>query len=560
MALQVLVPDVGDAAEVEIIEILVSVGDVIAKDDSLVVLESDKASMEIPTPESGKVISIAVKEGDTVDEGALMIELEVETAVEPAKQSAANEKDTSEPASDQSQESKVAPEVGQVASARSESVLTEQTITVPDVGGADEVLVTDILIKVGDVLEAEDSLVVLESDKASMEIPTPVAGEVIELLVKEGAEVKEGDALVRLMSANHASGRGEIGSAEAAESSPAVAEDVSEESISTPSSPRPPSTLQPTATSATTAETNARVHAGPAVRKQAREYGVDLGEVTPTGQKGRILKEDIQHFVKQRLSQTTGGKSDAEALGGGIPPIPDIDFSRFGAVEMVPLSRIRKASAKNLHRSWVNLPHVTQFDEADITELEAFRKTQNAELANSGTKITPLAFLVKACVNALIKYPQFNASIESSFDHMIYKQYYNIGVAVETPDGLVVPVIKDADKKGVIELAQETAELAALAREKKLPMDAMQGGTFSISSLGGIGGTAFTPIVNAPEVAILGVSKSKMAPVYNGNEFEARNILPLSLSYDHRAIDGAEAARFTAYIAQVLSDLKRLIL
>jgi pyruvate dehydrogenase E2 component (dihydrolipoamide acetyltransferase) len=551
MALQVLVPDVGDAAEVEIIEILVSVGDVIAKDDSLVVLESDKASMEIPTPEGGKVVSIAVKEGDIVDEGTLIIELEIATAVEPAMQSAANEKNTPKTVSDESQEVMAAQESDQVSPVQASSAPKEQIIAVPDVGGADEVLVTDVLVKVGDALEAEDSLVVLESDKASMEIPTPVAGEVLEILVEEGAEVKEGDALVRLMAADQTSDPSETASAPAV--SAATVEAVPLKPVSTPAAP------QPVATLASSLETSALVHAGPAVRKQAREYGVDLGEVIPSGQKSRILKEDIQNFVKQRLSEPSS-KSSADAVSGGIPPIPDVDFSRFGVTEMVQLSRIRKASAKNLHRSWVNVPHVTQFDEADITELEAFRKSQNIELAKTGNKITPLAFLVKACVNALIKYPQFNASIESSFDHMVYKKYYNIGVAVETPDGLVVPVIKDADKKGVIQLAQETAELAALAREKKLPMDAMQGGTFSISSLGGIGGTAFTPIVNAPEVAILGVSKSKMAPVYDGIEFQPRNILPLSLSYDHRAIDGAEAARFTAHIAQVLSDLKRLIL
>ena len=551
MALQVLVPDVGDAAEVEIIEILVSVGDVIAKDDSLVVLESDKASMEIPTPEGGKVVSIAVKEGDIVDEGTLIIELEIATAVEPAMQSAANEKNTPKTVSDESQEVMAAQESDQVSPVQASSAPKEQIIAVPDVGGADEVLVTDVLVKVGDALEAEDSLVVLESDKASMEIPTPVAGEVLEILVEEGAEVKEGDALVRLMAADQTSDPSETASAPAV--SAATVEAVPLKPVSTPAAP------QPVATLASSLETSALVHAGPAVRKQAREYGVDLGEVIPSGQKSRILKEDIQNFVKQRLSEPSS-KSSADAVSGGIPPIPDVDYSRFGVIEMVQLSRIRKASAKNLHRSWVNVPHVTQFDEADITELEAFRKSQNIELAKTGNKITPLAFLVKACVNALIKYPQFNASIESSFDHMVYKKYYNIGVAVETPDGLVVPVIKDADKKGVIQVAQETAELAALAREKKLPMDAMQGGTFSISSLGGIGGTAFTPIVNAPEVAILGVSKSKMAPVYDGIEFQPRNILPLSLSYDHRAIDGAEAARFTAHIAQVLSDLKRLIL
>ena len=278
---------------------------------------------------------------------------------------------------------------------------------------------------------------------------------------------------------------------------------------------------------------------------------MDLAAVKGSGPNGRILKEDVQEFVKARLKG--GGEQ-----GSGIPAMPDVDFSRFGPIEMKPLSRIRRASARNLHRAWLNVPYVTQFDEADITELEAFRKSQNAELSGSGSKLTPLAFLVKACVNALMKYPQFNSSIDAGYEHLVIKQYYNIGIAVETDDGLMVPVVKEADKKGIVELAQSCAELARQAREKKLPLDAMQGATFSISSLGGIGGTAFTPIVNAPEVAILGVSRSKVVPVWNGSEFTPRTILPLSLSYDHRAIDGAEAARFTDYLAKVLSDLRRI--
>jgi pyruvate dehydrogenase E2 component (dihydrolipoamide acetyltransferase) len=301
---------------------------------------------------------------------------------------------------------------------------------------------------------------------------------------------------------------------------------------------------------------NAKTHAGPAVRKQAREYGVDLTEVKATGKKGRVLKEDIQSFVKQRLkagpSTNTGGS--------GIPPIPTVDFAKFGEIELAPMSRIKQATARNLHRSWLNVPHVTQFDEADITEMEAFRKAQNDELKAQGLKLTPMAFLVKACVNALQAYPQFNASLEAGYKNLILKKYYNIGVAVETPDGLVVPVIKDADQKGILQLAEETSALAAKARDKKLPMDAMQGATFTISSLGGIGGTKFTPIVNAPEVAILGVSKSKMSPQWNGKDFVPRMMLPLSLSYDHRAIDGAEAARFANYLAKVLTDVRKMLL
>jgi pyruvate dehydrogenase E2 component (dihydrolipoamide acetyltransferase) len=315
----------------------------------------------------------------------------------------------------------------------------------------------------------------------------------------------------------------------------------------------------PTSSADSTGNQAGKVHAGPAVRKQAREYGVNLSEVSGTGQKGRILKEDIQQFVKNQISGSRAGSSSAPA-GSGIPPIPVIDFTKFGEIELRPLSRVRRSSARNLHRSWLNVPHVTQFDEADITDLEVFRKAQNIELAAAGDKLTPLAFLIKACIAALKKYPQFNSSIDADYEHLTIKKYFNIGVAVETPDGLVVPVIRGADQKGVIELAQESASLARMARDKKLPLDAMQGATFSISSLGGIGGTAFTPIVNAPEVAILGVSRSAMKPVWDGHEFVPRMMLPLSLSYDHRAIDGAEAARFCGYLRDLLTDTRRLIL
>ncbi|MEX2326250.1 MAG: 2-oxo acid dehydrogenase subunit E2, partial [Pseudomonadales bacterium] len=295
------------------------------------------------------------------------------------------------------------------------------------------------------------------------------------------------------------------------------------------------------------------VHAGPAVRKQAREYGVDLSRVRGTGRSGRILKEDVQAYVKQSLDRGDG-------RGASIPPVSLPDFSKIGETEIVPLSRVRRTSARNLHRSWLNVPHVTQFDEADITELEAFRKSQNEELAAAGKKVTPLAFLVKACVYTLMQYPRFNASLDKDIENLVLKKYFNIGIAVDTEDGLVVPVIKDAEKKGVIELAQESARLAEQARNKKLGLDAMQGATFTISSLGGIGGTAFTPIINSPEVAILGVSRSRIAPVYDGKEFRPRTLLPLSLSYDHRAIDGAEAARFIVYLAQVLSDIRRIVM
>ena len=411
----------------------------------------------------------------------------------------------------------------------------------------------EVLVRQGDLLEDGDSIVVLESDKASMEIPTEVAGVVREVFVNEGDELHEGDplmtivALVPIESASKSAGGVtdtsflETPGLNVAETpAKAVTELMRSDS---PSDKYP---VQETKTGG--------VHAGPAVRKQAREYGVNITEVTGTGRKARILKEDIQHFVKASIA------AKGASGGSGIPEIAQVDFTKWGEVEVRPLSRIRKASAKNLHKSWLNVPHVTQFDEADITDLEAFRQAQNLELQSSGVKVTPLAFLIKATVDALKKYPQFNASIASDYDHLVLKKYYHIGVAVETEDGLVVPVLKDADRKGVIQLAQESAGLARLARDKKLPMDAMQGATFTISSLGGIGGTAFTPIVNAPEVAILGVSRSKMAPVYDGKTFTPRLMLPLSLSYDHRAIDGAEAARFTSHLASVLSDIRRVMM
>ena len=546
---QVLVPDVGGAEEVEVIEILVAKGDTVDLDDSLVVLESDKASMEIPSPVSGKVIGINVNLGDKVDEGTLILELEVESFDQGSSQIEPKEEKNEEVSETQIEKSASQPSGNPVAV--TVSVTVEKIVSVPDVGDAKDIMVTEVLVKPGDILSTEDSVVVLESDKASMEIPTPFAGEVLEVLIKEGQEVNEGDEIIRIKAVS--------------DDSPVVK--VEEDQISEATATVPPKSavqdnqiqdnqIQGKATSEKIASSSSSVHAGPAVRKQARQYGVNLSDIRGTGRSGRVLKEDIQEYVKQELSAPTTQKNE----GSGIPNIPIIDISRFGEIELAPLSRIKKATAKNLHRSWLNVPHVTQFDEADITELEEFRKSQNVALAKEGVKLTPLAFLVKACVNALIKFPQFNASIEADYGNLILKKYYNIGIAVETPDGLVVPVLKDVEKKGIIQIGNECGELARLARDKKLPMDAMQGATFTISSLGGIGGTAFTPIVNAPEVAILGVSKSKMTPQWNGQEFVPRMMLPLSLSYDHRAIDGAEAARFSRHLSQVITDVRRMLL
>ena len=600
MTIQVTVPDVGEAGEVEVIEVLVAVGDIVRKDDSLVVLESDKASMEIPSPYAGKVVTIAVKEGDSVEEGSLIVELDVETATDvdasAATSAATNVKAAAEtPSKSLSVEPPVP--VTSPAAAKAKSAETtadiaadipaevppevptkvpattpdsgeslEQLVVVPDVGDAGEVTVTELLVKLGDVVAADDSILVLESDKASMEIPSPFAGEVVEILVVDGSVVSEGDPLIKLRTTQHVLAATVQSGDEQAAVPVGAATDagkVAGKDVEKAAEPAGEKLVRHAAiVPAAEAVSDEKIHAGPAVRKQAREYGVNLAQLTGTGQKGRILKEDVQAYVKEQLQSRTGvqAKSEIVTTGSGIPPIPLIDFSKFGEIELRPLSRVRRSSARNLHRSWLNVAHVTQFDAADITDLEVFRKAQNLELAGAGDKLTPLAFLIKACVHALIKYPQFNSSIDPDYQHLTLKKYYNIGIAVETPDGLVVPVVVDADKKGVVELARESARLAGQARDKKLSLDAMQGATFTISSLGGIGGTAFTPIVNAPEVAILGVSRSSMEPVWDGQAFVPRMLLPLSLSYDHRAIDGAEAARFTHYLTQVLGDMRRLIL
>ncbi|MEO2175089.1 MAG: dihydrolipoyllysine-residue acetyltransferase [bacterium] len=426
-----------------------------------------------------------------------------------------------------------------------------QQVLVPDVGEAEEVEVIEVLVKIGDVVSTDDSLVVLESEKASMEIPSPFSGTVVAINVKEGDKVDEGGLILELDSEVSTTDSVETEQEQEQEQETEQAEAVPARE---PEAEKVINTADTTATPAVSEiDADKKVHAGPAVRKQARQYGVELSDVKGSGRHGRVLKEDVQVYVKQQLTNKTAGDS-------GIPIVPVIDFSRFGEIELAAMSRIKRATARNLHRSWLNVPHVTQFDEADVTDLEVFRKSQNSELAGSDVKLTPLAFLIKACVTALQEYPQFNASLEAGYENLILKKYYNIGIAVETPEGLVVPVIRDAETKGVIELAGDCAQLAALAREKKLPLDAMQGASFSISSLGGIGGTKFTPIVNAPEVAILGVSRSKVSPHWNGSEFVPRTMLPLSLSYDHRAIDGAEAARFTRYLSRLLTDVRRMLL
>ena len=444
--------------------------------------------------------------------------------------------------------------------------MASKQIPVPDIGDFDAVEVIEVLVSEGDVVEAEQSLITLESDKATMEVPAPEGGTITKVIVAVGDKVSEGTVIVELEpgSAAGPAAAPEQPPAEETAAGPDTGAAAPEPAAQVAASQHPMHQLEadaaPVPTPSIDAKGHVLAHASPAIRRFARELGVDLGAVTGSGSKGRILKEDVQQYVKSRLQAAPETAAPAAATGAGIPPIPAQDFSKFGPVETRPMSRIKRISGPHLHRSWLNVPHVTQFDEADITEMEAFRKTEKAAAEKAGAKLTPLAFLVRAAAAALRQYPDFNSSLSAEGDALIVKDYVNIGVAVDTPNGLVVPVIRDADRKGIYDIARDLATVSAKARDGKLAPGDMQGGTFSISSLGGIGGTAFTPIVNAPEVAILGVSKASMKPVWNGQSFEPRLMLPLSLSYDHRAIDGAAGARFTTTLCGLLGDLRRLIL
>ena len=538
---EVKVPDIGDFKEVEVIELMVKPGDTIAVDQSLVTVESDKASMEIPSSHAGVVKEIKVKVGDKVSEGSLVLLLE-EGAGAAAPQAAAPAPAAAAPAP--------APAPA-AASAGTPSVVD---VLVPDIGDFKDVEVIELMVKPGDVVKVDQSLMTVESDKASMEIPSSHAGVVKEVVVKVGDKVSKGSLVLKLEAQ---------GGAPAAAPAPAAAA-ASAPAAAAASVPAPAPKPAPTASLEPAAPVNAKAHASPSVRKFARELGVDLGRVTGTGTKGRILHTDIQNFVKSVMAGTAAAPAAAAKGGGGagldLLPWPSLDFSKFGETELQPLSRIKKISGPNLHRNWVMIPHVTQFDEADITELEEFRKDSNNALAKSGVKLTMLAFVIKASVSALKKFPAFNSSLDEKGENLILKKYYNIGFAADTPQGLVVPVVKNADKKSISEIAREMGDLSAAARDGKLKPADMQGATFTISSLGGIGGTAFTPIVNAPEVAILGLSKSSIKPVWDGKQFQPRLMLPLSLSYDHRVIDGAMGARFAAYLAEALGDMRKTLL
>ena len=545
------VPDIGSSDEVEVIEISVKAGDRIEEETTLIVLESDKASMDIPSPMAGVVTKVLVSEGDKVKEGSPILEVEVEGA-------------DSAPATEPEAAAEPEPVIAMAESepeptpaAEAPASVGRQEIRVPDIGSSEAVEIVEVAASVGDELAVEDALITLETDKASMDVPSPYAGKLVELVVKEGDKVVEGDLIGYIEVVGAAAPATEAQPAKAA--SPSQAEVVSAVPTPSASSASAPTPLANKADAQVSA-TSGKVHAGPAVRMLARELGVDLTQVVGSGPKNRILKEDLQNFVKQVMQQTKATSGTVAAGGAGIPPIPLQDFSQFGKVEEKPMGRLLKAGAVNLHRSWLNVPHVTQFDEADITDLEEFRKSVKAEAEKQGARLTPLPFMIKACALALKAFPQFNVSLGGAGDTLIWKEYINIGFAVDTPDGLLVVVVKDADKKSVYELARESSDLAARAQNKQLKGDDMKGGCFTISSLGSIGGTAFTPIVNAPEVAILGVSKASMKPVWDGKAFLPRLMLPLSLSYDHRAINGADAARFTAYLAQQLSDIRKMLL
>ena len=543
------VPDLGGSDNVEIIEVAVSEGDDVNAEDPLITLESDKASMDVPSPHSGKIVALTVKEGDTVSEGDVIGQMEIAgEGDDAAEEEAPAQADEPAAASEPAEENAAEEESGSGEPERKE-------IRVPDLSGSSDVPIIEIGVAAGDEVDIEDPLITLESDKASMDVPSPFKGKILELTVKEGDTVSEGDVI----------GYMEVAGAKKAAPKKAAPEKADSKPQSAPSAKQasPAGSPSPEAQMAAHKPRDGKlVHAGPAVRMLARELGVDLGLVKPSGPKDRVLKEDVQAYVKQAIANQGKAQAAAPAASGGagIPAVPEVDFSQFGEVEEKPMGRLLKMGATNLHRSWLNVPHVTQFDEADITELENFRKAMKAEAEAQGAKLTPLPFLVKACAFALRKFPQFNVSLKGDGDTLVWKKYVHIGIAVDTPDGLMVPVLRDADKKSLIEIAKEMAELGKKAQTKKLKREEMTGGCFTISSLGSIGGTAFTPIVNAPEVAILGVSKAQMKPVWDGSAFQPRLMMPLSLSYDHRAINGADAARFTAFLADVLTDIRRLLL
>ena len=536
------VPDLGGAEQVEVIEILVSAGDQVTAEESVIVLETDKATMEIPSPLNGTISSISINVGDKLNEGDQYGEIEISDASSVSEENESTASSAKNSVEDASEENVSAEGVSIVtATGSNESSATViEIIPVPDLGGSDQVEVIELLVKIGEDIDAEQSVLTLETDKASMEVPAGKSGRVEKILLTLGDKVSVGDPMIELLvSASVAQTESKVDIVEAKVDQP-VAINTSNNSVAKPE--KIIADVKP----------SGEVHAGPAVRKLAREFGVDLALVKATGTRGRVTKDDVQNHVKSTLQ-------NPQVVGSGIPKVADVDFSKFGDIESIPLNKIKLATAKNLTAAWLNAPQVTQFDQADISELEAFRKQTKAK-PNIEQKLSAVPFVMKALAMAMKEFPQFNASLSADGKSLIYKKYIHIGVAVDTPNGLLVPVIRDIDKKTITEIAQDLTDKAQKARAGKLGLADMQGGCLSVSSLGGIGGTAFTPIVNAPEVAILGLSRAEMKPVWNGSEFVPKLMLPLSLSYDHRVIDGAEAARFSQRLAMLLGDIRNLVL
>ena len=547
MAVEIVtVPDLGGAESVDVIELNLTPGDAVELEDSLIVLESDKASMDVPSPFAGSLVKYLVADGATVKVGDAIAEIETGAAEQSAQEEApVEERSVEEP----QQETEPQP-AEEAPAAKAPAVESEQLIVVPDIGSDDEVDLIEISIAIGDQVEEGDTLVVLESDKATMDVPSSHSGKVIKILAAEGDKLRTGSQVAILQVSN---AEAEVIAAPA--EATAVATEVKSPSVA-PAAPVP-AAAQTAISAPAVAEgsASADVYAGPSVRMLARELGVSLEKVSGTGPRGRIQKNDVDSYVKNALNNPASAST-----GSGIPEVPVVDFSQFGEIESIKLTKIQKLTGSNMQRNWLNVPHVTQFDDADITELEDFRKSLKAEGEKRGIRVTPVAFLIKAIAASLHANPEFNRSLAGDGEHVIQKHYINVGMAVDTPRGLMVPVIKDANEKGIWEISEDIMSLAGLARDGKLKPSDMQGGCFTLSSLGAIGGTGFTPIVNAPEVGILGVSKSQMKPVWNGSEFAPRLTLPLCLSYDHRVINGGDAGRFMTHLVKLLSDIRYLAL
>jgi pyruvate dehydrogenase E2 component (dihydrolipoamide acetyltransferase) len=547
----VTVPDLGGAESVDVIELNLSPGDSVDLEDSLLVLESDKATMDVPSPHTGTLVKYLVADGATVKIGDAIAEIETSTG--------ASDEMESDPVTAKEEVAEPVVEAEETVAEEAPATASEQLIVVPDIGSDDEIDVIEIAVSVGDQVEEGDTLIVLESDKATMDVPSSHAGTLIKILAAEGDKLRTGGQVAILQVAGAPVTTTEVATKDVA---PQIAETAAAKLAVTSAAQSSINTASAKAASASIAQGTAAssVYAGPSVRMLARELGVSLDKISGTGPRGRIQKDDVSDYVKNALSNFSGDSSQAAGSGSGIPAVPAVDFSQFGEIESVKLSKIQKLTANNMQRNWLNVPHVTQFDDADITELEDFRKSLKAEGERRGIRVTPVAFLIKAIATSLQANPEFNRSLAGDGEHYIQKHFINVGMAVDTPRGLVVPVIKNVDEKGIWEISEDIMSLASLARDGKLKPSDMQGGCFTLSSLGAIGGTGFTPIVNAPEVGILGVSKSQIKPHWNGNEFVPRLMLPLCLSYDHRVINGGDAGRFMTHLVKLLSDIRYLAL